>query len=63
MRKLTASLLLGLCALLCAPALSAQAFLNAPLPKVELDGYAQTKAAKFEDYQGRAVLIEFFAHW
>jgi len=33
------------------------------LPQVELEGYAQTKADSFEDFQGRAVLLEFFAYW
>jgi hypothetical protein len=32
-------------------------------PKVELDGLAQTKAKTFDDFIGRAVLIEFFAYW
>ena len=30
---------------------------------VELEGYAQTKAASYEEFLGRAVLIEFFAYW
>ena len=33
------------------------------LPAVELEGYSQTKAKSFDDYLGRAVLIEFFAFW
>ncbi len=33
------------------------------LPAVELEGFAQTKAKSFDDYAGRAVLIEFFAYW
>lgn len=33
------------------------------LPPVELEGFAQTKAQSFDDYAGRAVLIEFFAYW
>jgi hypothetical protein len=33
------------------------------LPTVELEGFAQTKAKSFDDYAGRAVLIEFFAYW
>ncbi|MCE9593839.1 MAG: hypothetical protein K8S98_06575 [Planctomycetes bacterium] len=32
-------------------------------PSVELEGYAQTKATSYEDFLGRAVLIEFFAYW
>jgi len=33
------------------------------LPSVQLEGFAQTGAKSFDDYQGRAVLIEFFAYW
>jgi hypothetical protein len=33
------------------------------LPPVELEGFAQTKAKSFDDFAGRAVLIEFFAYW
>lgn len=33
------------------------------LPEVELEGFSQTPAKSFEDYTGRAVLIEFFAYW
>ena len=63
LQRFVSGLALVVAAVLAAPALSAQAFLNAPMPKVELEGYAQTKAAKFEDFSGRAVLIEFFAYW
>lgn len=30
---------------------------------VELVDFAQTEARSFDDYLGRAVLIEFFAYW
>ncbi|MCK6445247.1 MAG: hypothetical protein L6Q99_02550 [Planctomycetes bacterium] len=30
---------------------------------VELEGYSQTKAKSFEEFLGRAVLVEFFAYW
>lgn len=33
------------------------------LPPVELEGFAQTKAKSFDDFAGRAVLLEFFAYW
>jgi hypothetical protein len=33
------------------------------LPKVVLEGLTQTGAKSFEDFTGRAVLIEFFAYW
>ena len=28
-----------------------------------LEGFSQTKAKRFNDFVGRAVLIEFFAYW
>lgn len=33
------------------------------LPRPSLEGLAQTPAKSFDDFQGRAVLIEFFAFW
>ncbi len=33
------------------------------LPPVEVEGFAHTKARSFDDFAGRAVLIEFFAYW
>ena len=33
------------------------------LPAPELRDFMQTGAKSFEDYKGRAVLIEFFEHW
>lgn len=33
------------------------------LPPIELEDYAQTPAKSFDDFMGRAVLIEFFAYW
>lgn len=30
---------------------------------VELENFGQTEAKSFDDYLGRAVLIEFFAYW
>jgi hypothetical protein len=34
-----------------------------PLPRPELEDFAQTKAKSFDDFVGRAVLVEFFAYW
>jgi len=35
-----------------------------PIPdEVELEDLAQTEARTFDDFFGRAVLIEFFAYW
>ena len=33
------------------------------LPEVEIEGLAGTPAKSFEDFTGRAILIEFFAYW
>ena len=33
------------------------------LPSVELEEFSLTKAKSFDDFLGRAVLLEFFAHW
>jgi hypothetical protein len=33
------------------------------LGPVELVDFAQTEAGSFDDFLGRAVLIEFFAYW
>ena len=33
------------------------------LPALELEGLSQTPAKTFDDYLGRAVLLEFFAYW
>ena len=33
------------------------------LPAASLEDFAQTKAKSFEDFAGRAVLMEFFAFW
>jgi hypothetical protein len=57
-RSLALSLLLLSLAL---PA-SAQG-VGSQIPKIELEGYGQTGAKSFEDFFGRAVLIEFFAYW
>ncbi len=52
---------LALVAGLAQPA-SAQVGMRLPA-KVELEQFTQTKATSFEDYHGRALLIEFFAFW
>jgi p-aminobenzoyl-glutamate transporter AbgT len=51
-------------AALAAVAISAtMALAGGNLPPVDLADFAQTKAKSFEDFSGRAVLIEFFAFW
>ena len=57
----TLGALLGAALLLAAPA-SAQRPGTA-LPEIELTGLTQTPARSFDDFKGRAVLIEFFAYW
>ena len=41
---------------------SAQA-VGTELTSVELEDFTLTKASKYDDFLGRAVLLEFFAHW
>ena len=49
---------------LCALAASTAAQgVGSKLPVVELEEFTQTQAKTFDDYLGRAVLIEFFAFW
>jgi hypothetical protein len=33
------------------------------IDSLKIEGLAQTDADSFEDFAGRAVLIEFFAYW
>ena len=33
------------------------------VPGLPLVGFVGTPAASFDDYVGRAVLLEYFAHW
>ena len=33
------------------------------LPAVELQDFQLTEATSYDDFFGRAVLLEFFAHW
>ena len=55
---------LALPVLLAALALPAAAQgVGSTIPEIELEGYAQTPAESFDDFFGRAVLIEFFAYW
>jgi len=55
--------LLPLAAGLVAPASLAQGVGGQMPAKVELEDFAQTKAKSYDDFAGRAVLIEFFAYW
>ena len=36
---------------------------GSPIPAIELEDFTQTGAETWDDLQGRAVLIEFFAYW
>ena len=49
------------CAL--APALAYAQGVGSKMPAVELEDYAKTAAKSYDDFLGRAVLIEFFAYW
>jgi len=55
----------GLAALACVlvPALTGAQGVGSKLPAVELEDYGRTPAKSFDDFLGRAVLIEFFAYW
>lgn len=33
------------------------------MPAIPIEGLTQTKAKSFDEYTGRAVLVEFFAYW
>ena len=33
------------------------------LPHADLEGFTQSPAKTFDDYLGRAILIEYFAYW
>jgi hypothetical protein len=45
-------------------AVSAAQQVGTPLPaEVVLEDLSGTRATSFDDFQGRAVLIEFFAYW
>ncbi len=60
--NLTRTLLAPLALLAGLSSLDAQG-VGSRLPEIELEGYSKTKAKDFGDFQGRAVLIEFFAYW
>jgi len=56
--------LLAVTALLAGLALpAASQGVGSRIPDIALEGYSQTEAKSFEDFYGRAVLIEFFAYW
>ena len=48
--------------LLAAPSL-ALGGVGDPLPTPEFEDFQQTEAKSFDDFVGRAVLIEFFEYW
>ena len=50
-------------ALFAAPALPFAQEVGSKMPNVELEDYSQTPAKSYDDFLGRAVLIEFFAYW
>jgi hypothetical protein len=54
---------LALGALAFAPAPASAQGVGSKLPPIELEGYANSPAKGWDDFLGRAVLIEFFAYW
>lgn len=58
-------LIRGLAAIvfIAAPLLSHPQGVGSKVPDVELEGYSKTPAKSYDDFTGRAVLIEFFAFW
>lgn len=52
-----------LAAALLVPAAAAQEVGSTLYDGVKLDDLTATRATSFDDFQGRAVLIEFFAYW
>lgn len=59
--KLHKTILPALAAALAAVAPAQQ--VGSSLEPIELEGFAQTPAGSYDDFSGRAVLIEFFAYW
>ena len=59
------SLLAGALSLFLSPTISVAAMdkVGQSIGEVELADFALSAADSFEDYQGRAVLLEFFAYW
>ncbi len=56
--------MLPLCAAALALATVAPAQLDgSPLPFARLTGFRNTKARNLQEFQGRAVLLEFFMYW
>jgi len=55
--RVLTTLVLALC-----PAV-APAQVGRPLPAAEIEDLQLTAAESFDDFVGRAVLIEFFAYW
>jgi len=56
-----ASFVLCVTAFVATPAFAQE--VGSKVPPVALEGFAQTPAKGFEDYAGRAVLLDFFAYW
>jgi hypothetical protein len=57
------ALSLGLAGLIGLAEPAAAQGVGTPIPEIKLEGYSQTGAKSFDDFFGRAVLIEFFAYW
>ena len=59
LKQLTGALLISTA--LALPA--AAQVVGSPLPNIKLSDFTQTEARNVTDLVGRAVILEFFAHW
>jgi len=49
--------------IICSTATAEAQVMGSLLPPDALQGLANTRAKSFQDYEGRCVLVEFFAYW
>lgn len=58
-----AQILLAAAVVLGLPSNATPSMVGDKLPEVVLEGLSQTEATSYEEFTGRLVLLEFFAHW
>ncbi len=58
LRRIALPLVLG-----CLGTVARAQTVGSQLPELALEGLSQSEATSVEDFTGRALLIEFFAHW
>lgn len=61
--KSTAALALPMLVGALAAPVDAQFGIGDRLPAITLEGFGNTPAKAFDDFAGRAILLEFFAYW